>query len=163
VDDLKFWEIVQIAHDQSSGDMDEKCNFIRGTLSALPKDEAIAFARIFDSQMDIAYSWPLWGAAFIVNGGCGDDTFSDFRAALISRGHSAFKNAVSNPDSLADDEYYEDQWFYEGYQYSVLEGVKAAAGFLINRDNPSPDQPSGKEWTEAEVYNLYPKLSSKFG
>jgi hypothetical protein len=162
VDDQKFWGIVQHAHDQSGGDMDEKCEVIKKVVSKLPKDDAMAFAHFFDSMMDRLYSWPLWGAAYVINGGCGDDTFSDFRASLISRGHNAFEKALADPDSLADEELDEDTWFYEGYQYAVTDGVKAAVGSIVNRDKPHPAAPSGTEWAEDKVYDLYPKLSGKF-
>lgn len=59
MDELKFWEIVQHAHDQSGGDMDVKCEAIKAEVSNLPKENAIAFSRFFDSMMDRAYSWPL--------------------------------------------------------------------------------------------------------
>jgi hypothetical protein len=33
-------------------------------------------------------------------------------------------------------EFDEDAWFYEGYQYAVTDGVKAAAGSIVNRETP---------------------------
>ena len=108
MDEDGFWKIVQRAHDSSGGDMDQKCDALRQQISALSKDEALEFAQHFDAMMDKAYDWPLWGAAYVINGGCSDDTFSDFRAALISRGRQAFERALSDPDSLAD-EAFEDQ------------------------------------------------------
>ena len=162
MEELRFWGIVQHAHNQTNGDMDEKCEFIKNMISQLSKDDARAFANIFDSMMDRAYSWPLWGAAYVINGGCGDDTFSDFRASLISRGRSAFERALSDPESLAAEDFDEDSWFYEGYQYAVTDGVKAAVGSTVNRENPHPNEPSGHEWAEDKVYDLYPKLSEKF-
>ena len=161
MDEDGFWKIVQRAHDNSGGDMDQKCDALRRQIAALPKDEALEFARRFNDKMDQAYDWPLWGAAYVINGGCSDDTFSDFRAALISRGRQAFKHALSDPDSLADDGFDELDWFYEGYQYAVNDGVEAVAGNLPQRSVPA--QPSGTEWQEDDVYDLYPKLSAKFG
>lgn len=162
MDDLKFWEMVQTAHDQSNGDMEEKCELIEAAVSALPKADAMTFSHLFDSMMDRAYSWPLWAAAYIVSGGCSDDSFSDFRASLISRGRNAFENALANPGSLADEEFDEDNWFYESYQYAVTDGVQAAVGHTVDRDQPHPAEPSGDEWSEEEVYDLYPQLSAKF-
>ena len=162
MDELNFWEIVQHAQDQSGGDMDVKCEAIKAEVSTLPKVNAIAFSHFFDSMMDRAFSRPLWGAAYIINGGCGDDTFSDFRAALISRGTKAFEKALSDPESLADEEFDEDSWFYEGYQYAVTDGVKAAVGSIVNRERPHPKNLSGDEWAKDKVYDLYPKLSRKF-
>src|SRR5271169_5861141 len=70
----------------------------------LRKDDAREFAVLFDSMMDRAYSYGLWGAAYVIHGGCGDDAFTDFRASLISRGKEAFERAIRDPDSLADEE-----------------------------------------------------------
>ena len=161
MDDNGFWKIVQRAHDLSGGDMDQKCDALRQIISALSKDEALEFARLFDEKMDEAYSWPLWGAAYVINGGCSDDSFSDFRASLISRGRQAFERALSDPDSLADEDFEESDWFYEGYQYAVTDGVEAVAGNPPQR--VASAQPSGTEWQEDQVYALFPKLSAKFG
>lgn len=162
MNELRFWEIVQSAHDQSGGDMDEKSELIKAALSKLSEDDAKAFSNLFDSMMDRAYSWQLWGAAYIINGGCSDDTFSDFRSSLISRGRSAFERTLSEPELLAIEDFDEDAWFYEGYQYSVTEGVQVAVGSIVNRENAHPDEPSGCAWEEDEVYELYPKLRAKF-
>lgn len=162
MDEMKFWTIIGSAHEQSNGDMDVKCELIRAALSKLPKDDARAFSGLFRAMMDRAYSWPLWGAAYVINGGCGDDTFSDFRASLISRGRTAFERALADPESLAAEDFDEDTWFYEGYQYAVTDGVEAAVGSAVNRESPHPDEPSGQAWDEDKVYELYPLLAEKF-
>jgi hypothetical protein len=162
MDEPRFWEILQRAHEESGGDMDEKCEIIAAVVSKLSREEAIAFSRHFDSTMDRAYSWALWGAAYVINGGCSDDTFSDFRASLISRGRQALESALSDPDSLAAEEFDDGIWFYEGYQYAVTDGVKAAIGSGVNRDKPHPKEPSGAKWSEDKAYEPYPKLTEKF-
>lgn len=159
----KFWEIIQRVHDKSSKDMDAKSESIKNEIEKLSDDETRQFSIIFDSMMDKAYSWNLWGAAYIINGGCSDDSFTDFRSSLISRGKIAFETALSNPDSLADQEYDEDLWFYEGYQYAITDGLEAVLGEIPNRVTPYPEIPAGDEWSEEELENLYPKLSAMFG
>lgn len=91
-----------------------------------------------------------------------DDTFVDFRASLISLGRDAFEKALSDPDLLAEQDFDECAWLYEGYQYSVTDGVTAAVGSIVNRVKPHPESPSGLAWEEDKVYDLYPKLSVKF-
>lgn len=162
MDEAGFWEIVQHAHDQSGGDMDGKCEQVKTAISKLSKEDARIFSILFDEMMDRAYSWSLWAAAYIINGGCGDDTFSDFRASLISRGREAFENALLDPESLADEDFDAEAWFYEGYQYAVTDGVMASVGSVVNREKPHPEEPSGDAWAEDRVYELYPKLSAKF-
>lgn len=162
MNELEFWNIVQQAHDQSEGDMDRKCELIADLVGKLSGDEAIAFSQCFDEMMDRSYAWPLWGAAYVINGGCGDDSFTDFRASLISRGQQAFENALADPDAMPADEFDEDSWFYEGYQYAVDDGVEAAAGRIVDRITPHPDTPSGEAWNDEDVFDRYPRLSAAF-
>lgn len=145
------------------GDMDEKCEILMKSVSGLSKEEALGFSRCFDRMMDKAYSWPLWAAAYIINGGCSDDAFMDFRASLISRGRQAFDRAISDPESLADEDLDDDAWFYEGYQYAVVDGVEAAVGFVVEREEAHPEVPSGEEWSEEKVEELFPRLGARFG
>jgi len=49
-----------------------------------------------------AYRWDLWGAAYIIGGGCSDDGFIDFQYGLIAKGREIYESALANPDSLAD-------------------------------------------------------------
>src|ERR1700687_3845891 len=113
MDESQFWEVVQGAHDAAGNDMDRKGEVLKNEISKLSKSDALDFADLFDAMMARAYSFDLWGAAYIVHGGVGDDTFHDFRASLISRGRASFERAVSDPDSIADEEIDEEWWFYE--------------------------------------------------
>ena len=160
----RFWEVVQNAHDQSNGDMERKCEVIEAVVSSLSKRDAIAFSRSFDLMMDRAYSWMLWGAAEVIfNGPCSDDTFFDFRASLISRGRQVYESALSDPDSMADENFAKEDWFYEGYQYAVKNGVENAVGFLPIRHKSFPSEPSGYRCIADEIYDLFPRLAEKVG
>ncbi len=142
--------------------MESKCVFIGVALSQLTATEAQAFWDFFTAQMDRAYTWQLWGAAYVINGGCSDDSFADFRAALISRGHAAFTRVLADADSLAEDDFDAEAWFYEGFAYAVTDGVEAVLGSDVTRRTPPPADPAGYAWSEAEVYALYPRLAEKF-
>lgn len=123
VDEVKFWQLVDAAHHASGGDMDRKCGLLRDAVSRLSGAEAGAFSALFDAKMDEAYTWALWGAAYVIDGGCSDDAFCDFRASLVSRGRQAFAQATADPDALAHAAFDADAWFYEGFQYAVADGV----------------------------------------
>jgi len=162
MDEAQFWEIIRRVDSTTKGDMDEKCKLIIKEIARLDRPSALAFGELFDAMTDKAYSWELWGAAYAIHGGCSDDTFSDFRVSLISRGIACFEKAIRDPDGLADEEIDDDSWFYEGYQYAVSAGVKAVIGKQVMRKTPGPTEPSGEEWDEDKVNELYPRLSEKF-
>ncbi|WP_338441980.1 DUF4240 domain-containing protein [Synechococcus elongatus IITB4] len=157
-----FWAIIQAVHDRSAGDMDEKCDRLRSLLVELSAAEGIAFSQHFDALMDRAYHWPLWGAAYLLQGGCSDDAFSDFRASLILRGQQAYETALADPDAIDTSDFDEEVWFYEGFQYAVTDGVEAAVGFNPPRAQPHPSQPSGEEWQEDQLDQLLPRLAAAF-
>jgi len=160
----EFWKLIDEANEQSMGDMDRKCEIVQGAVGSMSPEAAIAFTRHFDEAMIRAYTWGLWGAAYVMNGGCGDDTFSDFRASLVSRGEKAFESAVAAPDSLANEAFDEDAWFYEGFQYAVHEGAESAISPQELSVLPMPSEPSGSPWEEnPEVLKeRYPLLWGKF-
>ena len=160
----EFWEVIETAKEQARGDMDRKCEIVRAAVQSMPPETANAFSRHFDETMDRAYTWSLWGSAYVINGGCSDDTFPDFRASLISRNRENFEQAVGMPDFLAHEEFDEEAWFYEGFQYAVHEGAEAAIAPNKLPITAGPDEPSGAPWEEdPEVLkNSYPQLWAKF-
>jgi hypothetical protein len=161
MNESEFWKIIQNVHSATKDNMDAKCAVLVKEVSQLSPGDATDFYEIFHSLDIRAYTWELWGAAYVIHGGCSDDTFSDFRASLISRGEDAFERGVKDPDSIADNGFDED-FFYEGFQYAVSEGVKRVLGSLPPYKTPFPSDPSGVEWDEESVRDLYPKLSERF-
>ncbi|GAB6141096.1 DUF4240 domain-containing protein [Methylosoma difficile] len=158
-----FWQFFDEVNQAANGDMDVKCELIKDKAAQLSKQDAIDFSHLFNEMMDKAYSWELWAAAYIINGGCGDDSFMDFRSSLIAQGQSIFEQALSDPDSLAEVETDDDyDWCYEGIQYAVSDGVELAAGDVPPRKSAHPSDPSGEEWDEDDLADLLPKLDAKY-
>lgn len=156
-----FWKIIDGINGQSFGDMDKKCELLKKVIEKLDSTNAIQFCKIFDKLMDRAYAWNLWGAAYIINGGCSDDSFNDFRSSLISQGKAIYEKALLDPDSLSEVELNNEDWCYEGFQYAVTESVEAVADTEFDH-SALPKEPHGKEWDEEELDKLFPKLTSKY-
>jgi hypothetical protein len=81
---------------------DDPVGALRERLTKLSPAEVLEFHRELHSQLANSYTWGLWGAAYIVNGGCSDDCFEYFRAWLVMQGRRTFESVVRNPDSVAD-------------------------------------------------------------
>jgi len=96
----EFWQIIDSVHSASGGDMDRKCELLRERLRGLGDQDLRDFINHFDRADNKAYSRPLWGAAYVMHGGCGDDSFSDFRATSISQGRKTYEAALADPESL---------------------------------------------------------------
>ena len=131
--------------------------------------EVISFQEHFDHVFALAYRWDLWAAAYIIDGGCSDDGFMDFRYGLISRGRAVFEAAVSNPDSLVDVVDESESGFIpnESFGYVAREVYESIA----NQEMPvnevdHPSAPSGEDWDFDDAtlcQQKLPKLWAKFG
>jgi hypothetical protein len=98
VDD--FWRLVE----QARAGAKTCCEVVTNAtalLSSRPAAEIVATHQALWRLMDASYLQPLWAAAYLIRGGCSDDSFDYFRAYLLTCGRSAFEAAVHDPDSLA--------------------------------------------------------------
>lgn len=160
----QFWNLIDRVHSTSEGDMDKKCALLKQELHDLPVAELLSFQAHFDEAIDTAYTWPLWGVAYIMNGGCSDDSFMNFRATLISMGRETFEGAVEHPDSLATPELeMGEEFIYEGFQYVATEVLEQRApGQKFPRYQAHPKTPAGTRWEEHSVNHLFPRVSEKY-
>jgi len=95
-----FWTIMDEIGETTNAS--RKLATLKTTLNKMTAEEIASFQHALESELAAAYSWDLWGAAYVINGGCSDDCFEYFRQWLISQGQSVFEQAKSNPDALAD-------------------------------------------------------------
>lgn len=158
-----FWQLVEKVHIASRGDMEVKCKLLNAELRQLPLAEVQSFEAHFIECLDEAYTWPLWAAAYIIGGGCSDDSFWDFRSTLVSMGLQTYERALVDPESLVDLDYDAETAHFEGYQYvagKVEEDL--SRGFRSPRSRPHPQEPTGEPWDEDKVATLYPRLAAKY-
>lgn len=159
-----FWQIIGEVHQASEGSMDRKCELLKMRLEELDEPELLDFIRHFETADAAAYTWPLWGAAYVMHGGCSDDSFSDFRGTLISQGRGVFERALADPESLAEVDYGDEDFCYEGFQYVAQEVAREKLGDVPGSGVPFPADPTGEEWDEdqEQLDALYPRLTAKY-
>jgi len=168
MNNVDFWNLIDKSREAADGDADAQIDQLRSLLSKLQPEEIVDFSRIFAELHANAYTWGLWGAAYVIGGGCSDDGFRDFRGWLISRGQKIYERATELPDSLADVVAEDEETQVEGFEYVSWEAWSEATG----RDSdefpdhgiPQTATPKGKSWKEDEVElaRLYPKLTKRF-
>jgi hypothetical protein len=169
--DERFWSLIGLttAHEK---DPMRQIEVLRSVLARLPLHEIEAFDAAFNRAMARSYSWDLWGAAFVVNGGASDDGFEYFRRWLISKGKGAFEQVLANPDSLVDlvDPRTKAALEFEQFAYVAAEVWSAKSGrpeteLAEAAPVAYPTQPTGRPFTEDEAHlsARYPKLWNRFG
>ncbi|MGW1545252.1 DUF4240 domain-containing protein [Streptomyces sp. NPDC002309] len=101
-------------------------------LATRAKDDIPRYQERFDEVHEAVYRWDVWAAAYLIGGGCSDDSFMDFRAGLIALGRDWYERAAACPDSLAEHpaviaaaEVYDDEVvFYEDVNYAASDAFK---------------------------------------
>lgn len=161
MDREQFWSVI----DKASGSREPE-SAIAEELGKLEPEEIASYQQHFDALFDEAYRWDLWGAAYLLEGGCSDDGFIDFRYGLISKGRRVFESALANPDTLADIEEAENI-SNELFGYVATQVYENKTGQQIQRDaSHGVADPAGEEWDfddQEECNRRLPVLSAKYG
>ncbi|WP_405008908.1 DUF4240 domain-containing protein [Kitasatospora sp. NBC_01539] len=154
---------------------------LTGILASLEPAEIIDFYLKAIEVTDSAYRRPLWKAAYLVEGGCGDDGFMDFRDGLILLGRETFTRAVARPDSLAELPVVvrmsrdEDGWIgFESLSYLIKQAYRESQGETGSFDTAvdaalratvRPEEPTGADWDsedDDEMRRHLPRLAALF-
>lgn len=96
----KFWKIIATSKSNSSGNYEKQQTELEKELLKLTAIEILEFDNKFRTLRGEVYTWDFWAAAYLINGGCSDDCFSDFRGWLIGQGKTVFENAVKDINTL---------------------------------------------------------------
>jgi hypothetical protein len=157
-----LWSIIERVERASRGDLDAACAAFQAELERLDDAALLATDIEFCHAMSGAYDWNVWGAAYVIHGGCSDDGFWDFRAGLVALGRKVYEQALRDPDALAEVEDIAERTLFEGFQY-VPGNVLRARGLAEPRVPHTLDRPTGTEWDEKDVAGRYPRLTARFG
>ncbi|MGW0646577.1 MULTISPECIES: DUF4240 domain-containing protein [Streptomyces] len=188
MDSNEWWGLVERARDVAGDRADDRDapddplpDALTDVLAALEPERIAAFAVTAVGVTDSAYRWPLWNAAYLIEGGCGDDGFMDFRDGLALLGRETFTRALADPDALADLPVVgrmgrgERGWIgYESLSAPVTEAYRRVRGETGSldaaveaalRERIRPAAPEGESWDaeddEANRRRL-PRLAALF-
>ena len=161
----RFWSLIAEAFNKAKGEFGAQQEEMKKLLNAMGPQEIIYFDNRFRELRGRAYDWQIWAAAYIIQGGCSDDAFTDFRGWLISQGRDFYYKTLSDPGSLVGIASEKIQVDWEGMGYVAptvfedLTGETIPAQFIENQNI------KGKEWNEEdeeELKKMFPELWAKY-
>ena len=163
----EFWKLIDESRHEALGDTKLHVATFKSALDDLEPNELVSFGHWFDDYYASADSWELWDAAYLVGGGCSDDSFADFKGWLISRGEKVFEAALANPESLAKVVSVGEWTRAEGFHFAAQLLWAKKTGKSADDFPPSPlgkGSPGirGEQCPEAQLAKRYPKLAKKF-
>ncbi len=161
-----FWNLIEKTFEASKGNLSKQVELLTELLAQNSVDDIIDYKMILNGLMDRAYDAKLWDAASVINCGCSDDCFSDFRAWLIAHGKEVYEKALVDPEILVDlvkmDEWASNELFLyvaeEAHERKT--GQEALPAHVYRRERPKL---RGTTSTEETRKKRFPKLAAKFG
>ncbi len=172
----EFWRLIE-----KSRKFDQ-AEWLTEKLAQKGLEEVLDFEFLFQELMNTSYQSRLWGAAFVLMGGCSDDAFDYFRGWLIGQGEEIYNKVLKDPEFLA--EYInEDNLDDEGFpQNEELLSVGVDAYTLLKTGDIEWDDDIHNEllealdkkglksvtdiefdWEEDDLETLFPVLWERFG
>lgn len=151
------WEVIEagVAHGGSVKELEDR-------LRSFTPEELTLFCSGFSRLQNDAFCAALWGAAYVIWGGCSSDGFDYFVGWLILQGRGVYEAALQNPDSLA---------VVPGVEGSSCEEVvdlpyrvySERTGRQPRLDLPGPLVGAWDFSDPTEMERRYPKLFARFG
>jgi hypothetical protein len=166
MNDTTFWQLIADTREETGGDTEQQSELLEERLSRLPGEQIAEFQRIRHRLDEQAYSWDLWGAAYVIEDGCSDDCFRDFRSYLISLGREPYEAALRDPDSLAPVMQDAETGDWENADSVAGDAYESAVGEDIPADDSDlSGEPSGEPWDDEDqdaLVQRYPRLAERF-
>jgi hypothetical protein len=166
MDDTAFWQLIGDTRAEAGNDTDKQSTLLEQRLRRLPGAQIAQFERIRQGLDRQAYSYELWGAAYVIEDGCSDDCFRDFRGYLISLGRGPYQAALRDPDSLAPVAQDAETGNWENADDVAPDAYQAVADEDIPTGDSEPSgNPSGQPWDDDHAEQLvqrYPRLAARF-
>jgi hypothetical protein len=163
--DDRFWRLMEETRSAAGNDTGRQSGLLKDRLTELSPQAIIDFDRTRHRLDRRAYTWKLWGAAMVIEDGCSDDCFRDFRAYLISLGRGPYEQALRNPDSLAPIVHDEEAGDWENADDVAPDAYSSVTGddFPLD-DSDLSGRPAGPQinMSEAALRRRYPRLAARF-
>lgn len=160
-DEAAFWRLVEGARG-AERDPERTAARLGQRLGDLPPEEIARFDAVLQELMTRTYTWDLWAAAYILQGGCSDDCFEYFRGWLIAQGRAVFEAAERDPESLAD---VADPHAMNECE-SILQVARLAYERKTGRELPfrrvQAFEPAGEPFADDTVNGRFPRLAAVF-
>ncbi|WP_460806492.1 DUF4240 domain-containing protein [Micromonospora zhanjiangensis] len=97
----EFWALVESARagidDRPDDGGEAIAEALTERLVATSPTDILDFEERFDRLQDALYRWDVWAAAYLISGGCSDDSFMDFRAGVIALGRDWYERVLASP------------------------------------------------------------------
>lgn len=164
----EFWELIKKSR-EGVIDCEEQAKVLTQLLLQLPPTNIHEFAQHFANCRKLTNRNDLWAVAYIINGGCSESGFEDFRGWLVSQGKEFFEQVLIHPECAGDrvEVNRSGNPVRDAECEPILYSAFAAYRQKTGAEMPEVEydyfaKPQGADWNEDDLKSLYPSLYQRF-
>jgi Protein of unknown function (DUF4240) len=167
-----FWAVIGRATADRPASPAEVAKRAAADLATRDPEEIVAWGRHLDKVMVASGTQDLWAAAYLINGGCSEEGFDNFRGWLIAHGREAVARSVQSPDWLAEMPAVraaaDNGAVFEAHEVLAVASeayAQATGSALPEGERPATRPDAADLWdfdNEEEMHRRLPKLSALF-
>jgi hypothetical protein len=162
----QLWKLMTETRGATGNDTGRQSDLIKDRLTQLPAQQIVAFERTREALDRALYTYDIWAAAYVIEDGCQEDCFRDFRSYLISLGPSVYEAALKDPDSIASVVKNAEQGDWENADDVAPDAYSSKVGNDLPFDTSDlSGTPRGTPFNENDIASLehrFPRLAAKF-
>jgi hypothetical protein len=144
MDEATFWGLIDASRAQAADEGAGQEEVLADMLAELGSKEIVAFDATFRRLHAAAFTWDLWAAAYIIEGGCSDDGFTDFRSGLIGLGRKVYEDAIRDPATLVSQPATGVDFTNESMMYAAMGAYERVAGVELPIGKYQAAEPAGE-------------------
>lgn len=172
----EFWRLIEKSREFDQAD------WLTEGLAQKGLEEVVDFEFIFQELMYASYQSRLWGAAYVLMGGCSDDAFDYFRGWLIGQGEEIYNKVMEDPEFLAEyinDDNLDDEGFPQNEEllsvgldaYTLIktgdiewdDEIHNELLEALDKKGLQPITDIEFDWEEDDLEDIFPVLWERFG
>lgn len=155
-----FWEIIETGLDKRLS-ISERIDAMADRLGLFKASAIRSFDKLLHEKNAQAYCHEIWALAYVLRGGCSDDSFDEFRPWLIMQGRAVFEACLKNANDF-------DAATYGQEAATTLYDVAAIAYDMSQgKAMLPPKRPhlllTGKDWEEGDLPKTLPTVTKAVG
>jgi hypothetical protein len=153
-----FWELIDHGLGQQS--IGERLDTLPERLALFKPLEIRKFDQILRRLDNASYRTDVWALAYLLRGGCSDDSFDDFRGWLILQGRKIFESTLAQPDDFDVTLHHGESGGMEALRDAAPTAYDLREGKSMKPVKAPPLELKGPAMDEEEFARYLPKIAA---
>ncbi len=156
-----FWELID--HGLGNQSIGERLDTLPERLALFKAAAIRKFDQILRQMDNAACRHDIWGLAYLLRGGCSDDSFDAFRGWLILQGRRVFEATLASPDGFDVGLYHGESGGMDTLRDAAPTAYEWREGKAMKPVKAPLLELKGREIAEQDIASALPRVAAAVG